>query len=139
MNNNIHIVANQLALKFSEDSDIPSRFKKDKLKKEDKKANLNTLIEQRFQENIKDWILVIETMLNKLENNQAWRFITLVPNIEDNISNTAYTKDFKDFTNYLVLRRDKEDCSFKELGNLAMLYTEFQKEIDKQILEKMIK
>lgn len=54
MSNNIQIIANQLALKFSEDSDIPSRFKKDKSKKEEKKANLNSMIENRFQENIKD-------------------------------------------------------------------------------------
>lgn len=38
MANNILIAANQLALKFSEDSDIPSRFKKDKKKKKTKKA-----------------------------------------------------------------------------------------------------
>lgn len=136
MSNNIQIIANQLALKFSEDSDIPSRFKKDKSKKEEKKANLNSMIENRFQENIKDWIRIIETMLTKVESNKAWRFITLKPNVEEDIPNAAYSKDFSDFTDYLVLRRDKENCDYKELGNLAMLHTEFQREIDKQINEK---
>lgn len=136
MNNNIQIVVNQLALKFSEDSDIPSRFKKDKPKKEDRKTNLNTMIENRFQENIKEWTRVVEIILAKVGNKQAWRFITLKPNIEDEIPNSAYSKDFSDFTDYLILRRDKENCDYKELGNLTMLHTEFQREIDKQIDER---
>lgn len=136
MSNNIQIVVNQLTLKFSEDSDIPSRFKKDKPKKEDRKTNLNTMIESRFQENIKEWTRIVEIMLTKIENKQALRFITLKPNIEDEIPNSAYSQDFSDFTDYLILRRDKENCDYKELGNLTMLHTEFQREIDKQINEK---
>jgi hypothetical protein len=136
MANNILIAANQLALKFSEDSDIPTRFKKEKKKREDQKSNLNTLVEKRFQENIEDWKQVVVTMLKKIENQQVWRFITLKPNIEDDISNAVYSKDFSDFTEYLILRRDKENCDFKELGLLAMLHTEFQREIDRQIDEK---
>jgi len=137
MNSNILIVANQLALKFSEDSDVPARFKKNILKKDDKKANLNSMIEHRFQQNIKDWARVIETMLSKLDSKKAWRFITLKPNVEDDIPNAVYSKDFSDFTEYFILRRDKENCDYKELGNLAMLHTEFQREIDRQINKKI--
>jgi hypothetical protein len=133
MSKNIEIVAKQLTLKFSEESDIPTRFKKDKEKKDEKKTNLNTLIEKRFNKNIKDWKHVIETMLSKVENQETWRFITLKPLVENEISNAAYCKDFSDFTDYLALRRDKENCDSKELGLLAMLLTEFQREIDKQI------
>lgn len=75
-------------------------------------------------------------MLKKIENQQAWRFITLKPNIEDDISIVVNSKDFSDFTDYLILRRDKENCDYEELGLLAMLHTEFQREIDRQIDEK---
>lgn len=136
MGNNILTIANQLTLKFSDESDIPTRLKKDNKKKEDKKTNLNSMIEKRFQDNIQDWKQLIEIMLSKIEIQKAWRFITLKPNIEDNIPNAAYSKDFSDFTDYLVLRRDKENCDYKELGNLAMLYTEFQREIDKKLKKK---
>lgn len=132
MVNDIDIITNKLTLKFSEDFDIPSRLKKEN-KKVDKKNNLNTFVEKRFQEKNKYWKLTIKNMLNKIESKQAWRFLNLMPDVGNNVLNVAYSKDFLDFTDYLILRRDKENCDDKELGNLAMLHTEFQREIERQI------
>ncbi len=81
---------------------------------------------------------LIETMLARVEYNKAWRFITSKPDVEDDIPSPAYSKDFIDFTDYSVLRRDKENCDYKELGYLAMLHNEFQREIDKQINERKV-
>ena len=126
-------IANQLALKYSEVSDIPSRFKTEENKKKSIKKIFNSSIENRFQENVSGWKTVIESMLSILDTEKAWRFILLKPTIEEGIKNAVYSKDFIDFTDYVIIRRDNEDCSDKELGFLALLHTEFQKEINEII------
>jgi hypothetical protein len=134
MKNNLIITANQLAFKFSDESEIPSRLKKkDTEKKERQKSNLNSLTEQRFQINVNSWLRVIETILSKIESKKAWRFISTTPEVEPNIKNSAYCKDFKEFNDYLVLRRDIENCDDEEVGLISMLQAEFQKQIDKNI------
>ncbi len=134
MNNRTLNIANQLALKFTDDGNIPSRFKNDKTKKERQKSNLNSLIEQRFQKKVSDWQSLINTMLDKIDNEQqAWRFLLINPIVEKDIKSAAYSKDFGNFIDYLVLRRDKENCESDELGLLAMLHAEFQREIERQI------
>ncbi|HET6243857.1 MAG: hypothetical protein H0V01_02580 [Bacteroidetes bacterium] len=134
MKNNLVITANQLALKFSDELEIPSRLKKkENEKKERQKSNLNSLTEQRFQKNVTSWLKVIETLLSKVESKNAWRYITITPEIESNIKSAAYCKDFIEFTDYFVLRRDIENCDDEEVGLISMLHSEFQKEIEKKI------
>jgi hypothetical protein len=132
IDNRINSVAENLALMFSDESDIPIRFK---TKKEEKtKLNLNSMIELRFKRNTNSWKTFIELILSKVEREKAWRFITLTPNIEEGINSVTFCQDFIDFTDFFILRRDVENCSDNELGQLAMLHTAFQWKIE-NILE----
>jgi len=121
--------ATLLAVKFSDEADIPSRFKN----KEKSKSNLNSYTEIKFQKRVQAWGQVIETIISKVEYQKAWRFITIKPNTESGINSAVYCQDFIDFTDYFVLRRDKEKCSDLECGLLAALHTEFQREIERKI------
>ena len=131
MDKRINSAAEKLALMFSDESDIPTRFKS---KKEEKaKVNLNSMIEQRFKEITESWETFIDVVLSKVEKEQAWCFITLTPKVEAGISSVTTCQDFNDFTDYFVLRRDKENCSDEELGQLAMLHTAFQRKIENKL------
>lgn len=119
----------RLTLKFLNEEDIPGRFtgKKGKPETEEKR-------EQIFQKNVSVCEKTIKMILTKVENQQAaWRFINLSPIIEPGIKGVTYCKDFRDFTNYLILRRDIEKCDNDELGWLVLLHTTFQGEIEKQL------
>lgn len=134
MNNQIDIAAYRLAISFSDDSDIPTRFKK----KSEKlmKINPESDIEKRFQENVAHWKRLIITMLNKLDKSLAWRFINTLPKADTEFISVVDNKDFCDFMDYLILRRDKENCYADELGRLAMLSGAFQRELEKLIIKK---
>ncbi len=128
MDKRIDSSAEKLALMFSDESDIPTRFKTRKEKKA--KSNLNSMIEWRFKENTNSWKTLIDVILSKVEKEQAWRFITLTPKIEAGVKRVTLCQDFIDFTNFFILRRDLENCSIDETGQLAMLYTTFQRKIE---------
>jgi hypothetical protein len=72
-------------------------------------------------------------MISKIDQEQAWRFIHLLPQIEPEITTLTENKDFCDLNAYLVLRRDIELCDSDELGGLALLSVAFQREIEKRI------
>ena len=130
-------IATHLARFFTEEIDLPGRLKDRENKKEKNKNTQkdkeNSGVEQRFQDKIKSWDLFVKTMFSKMEQEQAIRILNLNPKVEPSIINAAYCKDFNDFTDYFILRRDKEKCDIEELGQLAQLHTAFQKEIDKRI------
>jgi hypothetical protein len=126
--------AQKLALEFSDDTDIPGRFK-DKYKKKGKNIKQDSCLEQRFQKNVNIWKAVIETMLLRVNNEKAWRFILLSPQVEPQLKSVVYSQDFMDFTDYFILRRDIDQCDCNELGFLSMLYTEFQRKIEGKIQE----
>jgi hypothetical protein len=156
--NNTLITATKLALKFSENSDIPERFKNDEKtekeneqseakksdlrllferpdvsnnnKKKRQRINKNSKVEKRFQRNVRIWKSVIETMLQKISNEKAWRFIRIAPKIEPRLNSVTLSQDFIDFTKYVILRRNIEQCNCDELGFLCMLYTEFQRKLE---------
>ena len=134
MNNQIDIAAYRLAISFSDDSDIPMRFKKKSEKQ--MKINPESDIEKRFQENVAHWHRLIVTMLDKLHKSLAWRFINTSPKADKEFTSVADNKDFCDFLDYLILRRDKENCDADELGRLAMLSGAFQRELEKSIIKK---
>jgi hypothetical protein len=131
MENQIDIAANRLAISFADDSDIPARFKSKSEKQ--KKINPDSSIEIRFKEDVAHWKNLITIMLDKLESGIAWRFLNISPNPDDISKSVAYQKDFCDFIDYLVLRRDKENCDADELGRLAMLSGAFQRELEKKL------
>ena len=108
MDKRINSSAERLALLFSDGSDIPTRFRS---KKEEKgKINLNSMIEYRFKENTNSWKTFIEIILSKIEEEQAWRFISLNPKIEKGIESVTNCQDFLDFTDFAIMRRDVENC-----------------------------
>jgi len=132
-NDRITMSSTKLALMFSDELDIPTRFKQKEDKEKKNTVNLNTLVEKRFQENVKMWKNFINILLSKIDNKQAWRFINIAPIIEPDCQTVTKNNDFCDFTDYFVLRRDKENCSDEEIGCLAMLHTAFQRNIEKMI------
>lgn len=135
-NDRITLSSTKLALMFSDELDIPTRFKQKDDKEKKNTVNLNTLVEKRFQENVKMWKNFINILLSKIDNKQAWRFINITPIIETDCQTVTKNKDFCDFTDYFVLRRDIENCSDDEIGCLAMLHTAFQRNIEKTIEKK---
>lgn len=134
----VEIVAHRLAVQFTEDELLPTRYRKtadsDQRKRKPKQ---DSEVEKRFKANIQAWRTLIETMLSKLEAAQAWRFINLVPHIDGDPSKVTDNADFCDFIDYLILRRDIENCSANELGGLAQLSTAFQREVEKRITQKI--
>ena len=127
----IETTAIKLAIIFSEEKDIPSKYKKNK--KNSKKAKSDTLVQTRFDNNVKAWMETISRILKNIETNLAWRFITINPKIIKGLDYVAEHDDFIEFTNYLTLRRDVHICDNIELGCLAQLHTAFQREIEKEI------
>ena len=49
------------------------------------------------------------------------------------ITKLTQNKDFSDFIDYFILRRDTERCDSDELGGLALLSVAFQREIEKRL------
>ena len=124
----LDIAATKLAILFSEEIDIPKQYRKG-LKKPSKSKE-DTLLMKKFKSNVAHWRDLIKIMLDKVEPEIAWRFINLTPKLGDSENNAAYNEDFLAFTDYFVIRRDKENCNPDELGRLAQLHTAFQKTIE---------
>lgn len=122
--------ATQLALGYTDDTDIPTRFKKRTTKKYDPDSN----IEIRFQEQIKRWEEVVNSILKHVaDSDQALRFINSNPIIEDETQTVTTNKDFLDFLDLLIQKRDIDNCGSSELGSLCMLHGTMQKKIESQI------
>jgi hypothetical protein len=128
------LTAHRLAIRFTEDTDLPARYRKlsDPARKI-RKVKEDSEVEKRFKANVEAWAHLIETMLAKIEESQAWRFINLVPHILGTMNKVTDNKDFCDFVDYMILRRDKEQCGPDELGGLALLSVAFQREVEKRI------
>ena len=126
--------AHELTLIFQDDVDIPERFKEKKGKNPSKQSR-NTQVERRFQEHIKAWTDVINSIISHNSDiNQAWRFIRITPNVpEISINSVTLCQDFLDFNQLLIKRRDIDNCGPDELGKLCMLLGTFQREIEKKI------
>lgn len=92
-------------------------------------------MEKRFKANVESWRKLIETMLTKVDESQAWRFINLRPRVADTTSTVTDNSDFCEFIDYMILRRDKELCGPDELGGLSFLSVALQREAEKRIPE----
>jgi len=130
----VELASYRLAVDFTEDDQLPVRYRKraDSAQKK-RKGKKDSEVEKRFRGNVKSWRVLIETMLAKLKHDQAWRFISLSPQMDETITKVTDSTDFCDFIDYMVLRRDKQKCDADELGNLATLSVAFQREIEKHI------
>ncbi|MCD6598622.1 MAG: hypothetical protein J7L04_13095 [Bacteroidales bacterium] len=133
MENQINIATRRLAISFADDVDIPARYKSKSNKQ--KKINPDSSVEIRFQNEVAQWNILIKNMLDKLDKSIAWKFINISPNPQTVSNTVAYNKDFSDFIDYLVKRRDKENCDAEELGRLTMLLGAFQKELEKHMTQ----
>lgn len=129
----VTIAAQRLAIRFTEDADLPVRYRNASSAASSSKVKKDSEVELRFKADVKKWTQLIETMLATIDNRQAWRFINLSPEIDPTVRQLIDCKDFCDFVDYLILRRDKEKCSVDELGGLAMLSVAFQHKIEKYI------
>jgi hypothetical protein len=131
---NINLACYRLAIQFTEEDQLPVRYRKefDPTNKA-RKINPNTDIEQRFKGTVDAWRIVIKTMFSRLEKDKAWRFINCHPKSNGKIKSVSDNNDFRDFCNYLVTRRDVENCDSDELGCLALLSVAFQREVEKML------
>jgi hypothetical protein len=133
----IKLTAHRLSVEFSQEKDLPIRFrKKAGISRQTKKINDNSNVEKNFRSLVTDWTLLIETMLAKIDQKQAWRFIDCNPQIDNKIEKVTDNKDFCDFNEYIILRRDQENCGPEELGGLVVLFNVFQKKVQKHILAR---
>jgi len=128
--------AHELTLKFQSGSDIPSRFTENKTTSI--KKSLDSRVEKRYQKHIHAWTNTIHSILNHVPDRaQAWRFIRIDPIVEDaTVNSVIHCKDFIDFHNLLVKRRDIDNCGSDELGKLCMLMTACQREIEKTLSQE---
>lgn len=129
----VSVAARRLAIHFTEEINLPIRFRKPLSSAQLRKINANSEVEKRFRVSIISWTQLIDTMLAKISSRQAWRFIGLSPEIHPTARTLTECKDFLDFVDYLILRRNTEKCGADELGGLAQLLTAFQREIEKKV------
>ena len=94
------------------------------------------MFKKRFKDNFDSWKRFINVIFSKIPQEQAWRFITLTAQIKEGINSVTLCKDFTDFTEFFVLRRDIENCSDNEIGQLAMLHTAIQRKIENKLITK---
>jgi len=126
--------AERLAKMFSDESEIPIEYKirtKNNLIRAAKEKDTKILL--RFIEELKRWQTTINTMLEKLPRAKAFRFIHLAPEVGEDITKIVECDDFVGFTEYLILRRDIENCGDDELGRLCRLSMAFQQRIESVI------
>ncbi len=133
MENKITIIATQLAIKHSDDADIPIRHRRKSNPAENAKTKVYEAIELRFNENVQSWRNLIHSVLGHLDTAQAWRFITTSPIVSPSYVNVVDCPDFLEFNGYLARRRDEDKCSDSELGQLSLLLTELQSTIENRI------
>ena len=130
----ITLAAHKLAVYFTEEADLPAGYRSlSDPSRKIRKVKVDSGVEMRFKAKVESWGRLIGTMLTKIDEGQAWRFINLRPQLDGPINKLTENKDFCAFVDYLILRRDKEQCGPVELGGLASLSVAFQREVEKQI------
>lgn len=124
----VRLAAHQLAIYFTEDSNLPARHQRNASgKKTRSKTKQDSQIENRFQENLATWEMTLHNMLNHLEHSIAWRLINIQPNAEQVV--LSANADFNAIIDYLIKRKQSNDREAAEIGNLAMLSVAIQKTI----------
>jgi hypothetical protein len=130
----VAVAAHRLAVRFTDDADLPARYRRRSgLSLKIPRVKEDSDIEKRFKATVESWRKLIETMTARLDQGQAWRLINLRPESVGTIDKVTDSQDFCEFVEYMILRRDKELCGPDELGGLALLSVEFQREVEKRI------
>jgi ATP-dependent DNA helicase PIF1 len=140
------VAAHRLAVLFTEDINLPVRYRRSAEPSREvkdgppkgkppkiRKIKKDSLVAQRFKENVEVWRRLIETMLAEIEETQAWRFINLCPHFPHPIDRVTANKDFCDFVDYMILRRDVQHGDHDEVGSISMLLFAFQREVEGRI------
>ncbi|MGA2068825.1 MAG: hypothetical protein ABSG86_27910 [Thermoguttaceae bacterium] len=128
----ITVAAHRLAVRFTDEADLPARYRR-KPSAKPRRVNDDAIVEKRFKANVRSWTGLIEAMLARIDNDQAWRFVGLSPQIQPAVRKLTDCKDFRDFVDYLILRRDKQECTSEELGGLSWLLSSFQRKIEERL------
>lgn len=126
-------LAKWLCFTYSDDTDIPAKYKPDKKRK---KFNDDTKVQKLFDANLLGWKGVVEVVQNSFEKEQAKRFLISDPQIEGWETTCVDCQDFLNFYDFFMQRRDVDNCCDDELGKLSALLNEFQKVIEKQLGSK---
>lgn len=124
------ILAIQLATAFSEKNKIPAKYRGGKSRKTDDK---DPRIEIDFEKFISSWLITVESLFENLDIETAFRFISVTPTITGDETKFTECEEFIFFFDYLVKRRDIDNCTDDELGCLSMLLSALQQEIEEQI------
>ncbi len=132
-NDPIAAAAVKLVLRFTEEEDLPVRFRhQGESPRRRRKVKEDSACEKRFRSEIEFWKRLVETMLSRIDSEQAWRLINLSPEIDESSTTLTRNRDFRDFIDYLILRRDTERCDSSEIGGLALMLNVIQREIEKK-------
>jgi NAD-dependent DNA ligase len=129
MDTQIDVLAIRLAIVYSEESDVPAKYKSNKKKMVEKETN----IQQKFDEKINDWKLTLNEMFNCLGKNIAAQYIFFTPVVSKGVKSVTESAQFLQFNEYLIKRRDIENCGDGELGCLVELFGTIQKAIEKEM------
>jgi hypothetical protein len=135
LKDHILIAANRLAIHFSEDKDLTRRYQRQtESARSPRKSNEDSAVERRFKANVELWTVAISTMLTKLDTPFAWRLIHLSPHLEGHERRLTENRDFCTLIDYMVVRRERENCGVDELGRLAQLSVAFQREVEAKLV-----
>jgi hypothetical protein len=126
----IETTAHQLAIRFTDDADLPARLRKASGSTDRPAAKMDSEVQRRFDSDVKAWVQLIDHMMDAVAFPQACRFIRVAPEIDSRVSRVSQCKDFCDLVDYLARRRDKEECSAEELGRLSNLAAALQREVE---------
>jgi len=137
-----------LALRFTERADLPKRLTNEKneliveennglfsdsrneLSVKDKK---DSIAERNFNAQIKNWKNIIELIISYDDTDQAWRYISIAPAVENGINKVSLCKDFIDFTELFIKIRENDNILPEYIGRISRLHTAFQHEIERKL------
>lgn len=129
-NDIFHAFAELLTIRLSNENELPNRLKSDSTKS---KVNQNSAAEILFRQKVDLWKSIINNMRDRIPRELIIKIVSLNPNVEENVTQVTQVKDYLDFTNYFILKRDVEKCGDEEVGLLSFLHTQFQKVIENRI------
>ncbi|MEZ4788520.1 MAG: exonuclease domain-containing protein [Flavobacteriales bacterium] len=122
----IATLATQLAVRFSESEDIPPRLR-------GKAGRPSKTVEDRFRLIVVNWAACINTMFAHLPAEQAWRLLRMRPELPEGLSELTTCEDFLTLNTYFAQRRDSDQCTDIETGQLSQLLGEVQRVIEQHI------
>lgn len=129
MKTQIEVIATRLAIAFSEESEIPAKYKSVSKQKVEKETN----IQRKFEEKISDWKKTISEIIDHFGFNMGAQYIFMKPNVPKSAKSLTDCRCFSEFNDYLRMRRDIYSCNDGELSCLVLLFGEIQKAIEFEI------